>query len=128
MTTLLEQIAAGPLDGSVWNLGPAVVVGEVLSASVQCLSVLPHPQMLNGRLRCGVDHDELGTSVHGAMVGPHHVTWTTAEAAKAWASVNRCLNTYCGAVVADGVTYCSAWCRLADKHDPADDYEPDEVA
>lgn len=123
MTTFLEEIAAGPLDGSLWSAGPAVVVGSVQCASVQCLSVLPHPQMLNGRLSCSVDHAEQGPT-HGAMVGPHHVTWTTADAAKAWEGVIRCLNTYCGAIVADGVAYCSDWCQLADKHSPADDYEP----
>lgn len=123
MATLLEEIAAGPLEGSLWGRGPAVVVGSVQSASVQCLSVLPHPRMLNGRLRCAVDHTELATAVHGAMVGPHHVQWTSADAAKAWASVRRCA-AGCGTQVPEGVTYCSLRCQAADKHSPADDYEP----
>lgn len=127
MSTLLEDIAAGVLDGAMWSRGPAVLVGVVQSASVQCLSVLPHPQMLGGRLRCAVDHTETGSGVHGAMVGPHYKTWTTAEAAKAWAAVRRCAAD-CGTQVPLGVTYCSVSCQLADKHSPADDYELDEVA
>ena len=125
--TLLELIAAGPLDGSPWNRGPAVVVATVQSASVQCLSALPHPQMLNNRLRCSVDHTEQDTTVHSAMVGPHHVQWTTTDATKAWASV-RCCAAGCGTQVPEGVTYCSLRCQLADKHSPADDYETVEAA
>lgn len=127
MTTLLEEIAAGPLDGSPWNRGPAVLVGSVEFATVQCLSVLPHPLMLGGRLRCEVDHVEQGTEKHGAWVGPHSLSWTTAEAASLWARVRRCAAD-CGTQVPEGVSYCSLRCQAGDKHSPADDHELDEVA
>lgn len=118
MTTLLEEIAAGPLTGSLWNAGPAVFAVE----PVACCSVLPHPLMLGGRLRCEVDHAEQGTEKHGAWVGPHSLCWTTAEAASWWARVRRCAAD-CGTQVPEGVSYCSLRCQSSDKHSPADDYD-----
>lgn len=54
-----------------------------------CRSTYPHPQSPTGRVSCFIDHDEIGDSRHGAMVGGNFFRWTTAEATAAnW----RCLH------------------------------------
>lgn len=93
-----------------------------------CRSNHPHAQAPLGHVACAADHEALGTDVHGADVGGHWFTWTTAQATTAWASVRRCLNTYCGAPVPEGVTYCRNACRLADKHCASDHDDEAEAA
>lgn len=116
--TALSLEAYDGLDGSRWNV-PAKPEPAV------CRSSFPHPQTSLGWALCEVDHREMCTPVHGAMVNGQWFTWSTRAAAAAWSAVNTCAYSYCPQIVAVGQAYCSTRCSLLGEHgdDNRDDVE-----
>lgn len=109
-------------DGSRWDFPDAPQ-----SEAAECRSSFPHPQMVTGRAHCQVDHAEMCTTVHGSMVGGLWFTWSTRQAAVAWARVDTCTYVYCPEIVPAGRPYCTDRCARLDKG-TADNRESEAAA
>jgi hypothetical protein len=114
-------VSTTTFPATLWNFAGAVPEFPA------CQSRL---RMLNGdparTARCSISHEETGETAHGALIGPHFLRWTDAEAviALAWFEIlPTCANCQARYRPVDGSQFCGTRCQLADKHSPADDYE-----
>jgi hypothetical protein len=120
----LDEIAALPLNGSIWNLAALPEFPECTSRRYRMTDT--------GVLvdRCCVLHAETGDSAHSVIVNGHSVFWTDAEAEQsrlAYLGLPSCANCRGRYLRSDCGPYCSARCRLADKH-TFDEYETEAAA
>lgn len=115
------------LDGSPWNrFGADEPEYEACESRLRMLDGDPTRSAW-----CVVLHGETGETEHCAPVNGHNKFWSDrdAELADAWYGIlPTCTNCKARYRKTDGSQYCGARCQLADKHNPADDYELDEVA